>query len=229
MAVPSSRCSCPRALLFAFLALVCLPLAPRGWATTGNVSVSVLQTDGKPVVGAIVTLHPLDAASRPSPPTRAVMDQVNLAFDPDVLVIPVGSTVEFPNTDTTRHQVYSFSPAHPFQLPLYRGKPYPPERFDRAGLVTLGCNIHDDMLAYIMVTDAAYFGRTNAAGNWSVGTVPRGRYRVEVWHPRVRDAAPELQRELTVGDSERAEVTVRLRRALRPAPLGGSSHSWDAY
>ncbi|HTT01248.1 MAG TPA: carboxypeptidase regulatory-like domain-containing protein [Steroidobacteraceae bacterium] len=215
--------------MLAMLLLSSVALAPPARAGSGNVSVSVLQTDGKPVVGAIITLHALDAALRPAPPMRAAMDQINLAFEPDVLVISVGSTVEFPNTDTTRHQVYSFSAAHPFQLPLYRGKPYPPEHFDRAGLVTLGCNIHDDMLAYILVTDAPYFGRTDAAGNWSASTVPRGRYRVEVWHPRGRDAAHDLERELRVGDTERAEVTIRLQRALRPAPLEGSPHSWDAY
>ena len=105
------------------------------------------------------------------------MDQVDRAFAPDLLVIPVGSTVEFPNSDSVSHQIYSFSPAKRFQLPLYRGKPYPPVHFDQAGVVTLGCNIHDEMLAYVLVTDAPYFGRTEAGGTWSV-EVPRGHYRV---------------------------------------------------
>ena len=65
------------------------------------------------------------------------MDQVNRAFDPDLLVIPLNSTVTFANSDTVSHQIYSFSPPKRFQLPLYRGKPYPPTRFDQAGLVTL--------------------------------------------------------------------------------------------
>ena len=82
-------------------------------------TVTLLQHDGKPLPGAVITVHSLDAAAKPSAPVRAVIDQVNQMFTPDLLVIPVGSTVEFPNSDKTRHEVYSFSPAHPFQLPLY--------------------------------------------------------------------------------------------------------------
>ena len=88
------------------------------------------------------------------------MDQVDLAFVPDVLVVPVHSSVQFPNSDAVRHQVYSFSSARQFQLPLYRGKPYPPVTFAQPGVVTLGCNIHDNMIAYIVVTAAPFFGRT---------------------------------------------------------------------
>ena len=83
-----------------------------------------------------------------------------------MLVIPVHSTVQFPNSDAISHQVYSFSSARQFQLPLYRGKPYPPVQFDQPGVVTLGCNIHDNMLAYIVVTAAPFFGRTDADGEW---------------------------------------------------------------
>jgi len=154
------------------------------------------------------------------------MDQVNRAFVPDVLVIPAGSTVEFPNSDSVNHQIYSFSPARKFQLPLYRGKRYPPVRFDQVGFVTLGCNIHDSMLAYVLVTDAPYFGRTDPTGAWSV-EVPGGSYRVTVWHPRMRESA-ELGREMTIGDGEHTAVTVRLTKPLQPAPLEGR-HSWDAY
>ena len=148
------------------------------------------------------------------------------AFVPDLLVIPVGSTIEFPNSDSVNHQIYSFSPAKRFQLPLYRGKPYPPVQFDQAGVVTLGCNIHDEMLAYVLVTDALYFGRTDRAGGWSAD-VPLGRYRVAIWHPRLRDNQADLERELTVGDSDRADLTLRLAKPLEPAPLTDRAHSWD--
>jgi hypothetical protein len=151
------------------------------------------------------------------------MDQVNRVFVPDVLVIPVGSTVAFPNSDSVSHQIYSFSAAHRFQLPLYRGKPYPPVNFDRAGMVTLGCNIHDSMLAYVLVTDAPYFGRTDANGSWSI-ELPRGTYRISIWQPRMQE---NPQQEVIV-DAERSDLAVRLTRALKPAPLEGR-HSWDAY
>jgi len=210
------------------LVLGALAAAGVSVAAAATIAVKVLTADGKALPDTIVMLHALDAPSRPSPPVAAVMDQINLAFAPDLLVIPVGSTVSFPNTDTTSHQIYSFSPTHRFQLPLYRGKPYPPEHFDKAGLVTLGCNIHDNMVAYILVTDAPLFGRTDATGTWAASALARGRYRVELWHPRLREDAAALAREVSIGD-ERAELSIRLAKSLRPPPLAGRPHSWDAY
>jgi len=155
------------------------------------------------------------------------MDQVNRAFDPDLLVIPVSSTVTFPNRDTVSHQIYSFSPAKRFQLPLYRGKPYPPTLFDQAGVVTLGCNIHDEMLAYVVVTDAPFFGRTAANGTWSA-EVPSGRYRISIWHPRIRDEDTELRSEVSVAEVD-GTLTVRLKKPMKPPPLEGRPRSWDQY
>ena len=197
-------------------------------AVAATLSVTAELPDGKPLAGVVVQVHAIEGSARASAPVHAIMDQVDLAFTPDLLVIPVGSTVAFPNTDSTSHQVYSFSPTHRFQLPLYRGKPYPPEHFDQAGVVTLGCNIHDNMLAYILVTDAAFFGRTDTAGSWSQTGVPRGRYRVELWHPRLRDDPAHLNRVLAVSDSD-ADVVIRLDKPLRAAPLQKRPRSWDAY
>jgi plastocyanin len=181
--------------------------------------------DGHALPGAVVTLRTLEGAARHAAPVHALMDQVNRRFAPDLLVIPVGSSVEFPNTDSVSHQIYSFSPAKRFQLPLYRGKPYPPTHFDQPGVVTLGCNIHDEMLAYLVVTDAPYFGRTDAAGSWSADLGP-GRYRITIWHPRLHSDGADLERELTVGSDDRAEITVRLAKPLAPAPVN-RPHSWD--
>jgi hypothetical protein len=156
------------------------------------------------------------------------MDQLNRAFAPDLLVIPVDSAVAFPNSDSVSHQIYSFSPAKRFQLPLYRGKPYPPVVFDQPGVVTMGCNIHDEMLAYIVITDAAFFGRTSAAGSWSAD-IPGGGYRISIWHPRIRDDAKDLNGELTVSEQSVGTLTLRLTKQLKPAPLEGRPHSWDTY
>jgi plastocyanin len=208
----------------ALATLAMLLLAQRSPAAT--VVVNVHTPEGRALPGAVVTVRSLDGPGRQATPLHAVMDQVNRSFAPDLLVIPVGSTVEFPNSDSVSHQIYSFSPAKRFQLPLYRGKPYPPMRFDQPGVVTLGCNIHDEMLAYLLVTDAPWYGRTDNGGSWSA-EVPRGRYRVALWHPRLRENTDELERELTVGDSDRADLTLRLSKPLQPAPLSDRPHSWD--
>ena len=145
---PSTRTFAPVALL---LGLGCLGLTGGSWGAT--LTVTVLLPDGHPLGGVIVTARPSASPAHPAAPVAAAMDQVDRAFAPDLLVIPVGSTVAFPNSDSVSHQIYSFSPAKRFQLPLYRGKPYPPVVFDQPGLVTLGCNIHDEMLAYVVVTE----------------------------------------------------------------------------
>jgi plastocyanin len=226
------RCSrpgplCSAAALLTSLTLLalltpCVPLA----AVAANLNVAVYTPDGHAASGIVITVHPLDAATHPAAPVRAVMDQVDRAFKPDLLVIPVGSTVEFPNSDAVSHQIYSFSPAKRFQLPLYRGKPYPPVHFDQPGVVTLGCNIHDGMLGYLLVTDAPWYGRTDPAGGWSA-EVPHGRYRVVLWHPRLREGDGELARELTVGETDHAELAVRLSKPLQPAPLANRPRSGD--
>jgi plastocyanin len=206
-------------------AFLCALAAP-GAAGAATLVISVQSSDGRPLQGAVVTAHVLDAPARKPQPIKAVMDQVNRAFAPDLLVIPVGSTVTFPNSDSVSHQIYSFSPAKRLQLPLYRGTPYPPVHFDQAGVVTLGCNIHDQMVGYLVVTDAPYYGRTDARGAWS-SEVAHGRYRITIWHPRLRDEPGDLERELTVGESDHAELTLRLAKPLTPAPLAERSHSWD--
>jgi plastocyanin len=195
--------------------------------TAATIGITVQTLDGHALSGAVVTVHAVGASDRPSVPVQAVMDQIDRTFQPDLLVIPVGSTVEFPNSDAVSHQIYSFSAAKRFQLPLYRGKPYPPVHFDQVGLVTLGCNIHDSMLAYVIVTDAPFFGRTDNSGAWSA-EVPRGTYRVTVWHPRMRPGE-EMEREMMIGEGDRAAFTLRLGKPLEPAPLTTMHHSWDTY
>jgi plastocyanin len=203
-------------------------LGPLAAAATqaATLVITVHAADGRPLQGAVVTAYPLDGSPRKPAPIKAVMDQVNRAFQPDLMVIPVGSTVTFPNSDSVSHQIYSFSPAKRFQLPLYRGTPYPPVHFDQAGVVSLGCNIHDEMVGYLLVTDAPYYGRTDKAGAWTV-ELARGRYRISIWHPRLRESEADLDRELTVGDADHAELTLRLTKTLQPAPLSDRPHSWD--
>jgi plastocyanin len=216
---PSARTFARRTLGFA------AALAYASSALAAPLEVRVQQRDGKALVGAVITADAESPAQPPAAPMKAIMDQVNLAFDPDVLVLTVKSTVQFPNSDGVSHQVYSFSSARQFQLPLYRGKPYPPVVFERPGVVTLGCNIHDNMLAYIVVTAAPFFGRTSATGAWSAPDVPEGRYRVRVWHPLLNESA-DVERSVQV-DGNQGVVELRLTHNLKPAPLKGRPHSWE--
>ena len=154
----------------------CLWVTP---ALAAVVEVTVRAGDA-PLADAVVSLH---AGQAPASSAAAVMDQRDSAFVPGVLVVQAGTTVSFPNSDTVRHQVYSFSPAKPFELPLYEGTPLAPVLFDRPGVVVVGCNIHDWMIGYIVVVDTPHFARTDARGRVRLD-VPAGRYRMQAWHAR---------------------------------------------
>jgi plastocyanin len=149
--------------------------------------------------------------SRPVPPPRrtAVMEQKNRAFIPHVLPVQTGTAVRFPNLDDVQHHVYSFSPAKPFQLPLYKGNPPNAVVFDKPGVVTLGCNIHDQMSAFIVVVDTPYFEKTAANGRAALRDLEPGRYTVHVWVP---DVDHEPASKIVTVTGERADVTFNIGR-----------------
>ena len=214
------------------MALLCAALWLAGTTLAHGRSVELRfeQVDGKPVVGAVIMLRALEGGRPAAAPIDAVMDQLERRFVPDVLVVPVGSRVTFPNSDPISHQVYSFSPIRRFQLPLYRGEPYPPVDFPQAGIATLGCNIHDEMRAYIVVTDGQHYGRTDSDGVWRAAAVRAGAYTLNLWHPRLREPRGLIERRVEITeDGDVQTLTVRAAAALRPAPRAAKPASWDAY
>src|SRR5882757_8652807 len=131
------------------------------FCSAADLRLSIVGNSGKPIPEVVFIATPTGEASASRTRSQsgasgapAILDQINKEFVPEVLVVRVGTSVLFPNSDSVAHQVYSFSPAKKFALPLYRGRPYPPVVFDKAGTVTLGCNIHDQMVGYIVVSEA---------------------------------------------------------------------------
>lgn len=222
----NSKCG----LLFAYVTACSVLAAVTPAFAEGALSVTVASAAGRPVAGAVVIAEPAQAAPRPRPGLRGVMDQRNLQYVPDVLIVQTGTTVEFPNSDDVRHQVYSFSPAKTFQLPLYSGHQHAAVVFDRKGLVTLGCNIHDSMVGYIYVTDSPWYGRTGADGTLQLRDLASGDYTVHLWHPLLNESGPQLQRQLHLEDGMTAKADFRLRRPLRPDPQSrGTDKKWSDY
>jgi plastocyanin len=178
-------------------------------------AVRVVDASGRPVRDAVVTLYPAGSAARaPSAGGRFVVSQQNLQFHPFLTIVPVGADVSFPNLDPTKHHVYSFSPAKRFELKLFARDQSRTVRFDRAGVVALGCNIHDAMSAFIVVTDSAWTARTNAQGIAAFGNAPNAPGRVTVWHPFLRAPGGTLQQ--AIAPTQRsANFMVR----LRPPPV----------
>jgi len=178
-------------VLIAVLMLV--PL--RAWA--GDVVVALTTGQGRPIPDAVVTIEaPHSGPIRFAWPL--VMAQQNLQFDPFVLIAPLGADVSFPNRDSVRHHVYSFSPAKPFELKLYGQDQTRVVHFDKPGVVSLGCNIHDNMVAFIVVVDTPYAAKTDASGQAVIHGVPAGAWPVRVWHPYLRAPGSALAATLAV-------------------------------
>lgn len=193
-------------VIAAFMMMLTVPVL------AGSLEISVVDADSSPVPNVAIYVTQ-DGATRASATASAVMDQHDTRFEPHILVIQKGTKVEFPNSDVVAHHVYSFSKPNDFVLPLYKGDPHKPVMFEHDGIVTLGCNIHDQMLGYIVVVDTDIFGVTDAAGILSVVLDDTGgAATVSIWSPRIRD------KELTQVVAATSQSAVfSLQKKLRPA------------
>ncbi len=191
--------------------LVFCGLSVRALATDAQVVVK--DQASRPIEGAIVWAEV--SRERRLPPVQTEIVQKNRQFIPPVTVIPVGSVVRFPNWDNVQHHVYSFSAAKTFDIPLYIGESPQVIEFERPGVVTLGCNIHDWMAAYIVVLDTAAFAKTDASGSVLLRNLPAGPVSIFGWCPRLR--GPPVKTDMQSGQSA-AELTMKLRPAFQRTP-----------
>ncbi|HLZ74098.1 methylamine utilization protein [Phenylobacterium sp.] len=191
--------------------------ADPAWAH--DLAVSVTARDGKPVADAVVMVRPL--AGVPRAPIKFSwayeVAQRDLKFSPYVLIVPVGAEVSFPNFDGVKHTVYSYSEAKTFRLKLYGRDMTRVVRLDKPGVVPLGCDIHDTMLAYIRVVDTPYAAKTLAGGAAVIRDLPPGPATVTVWHPDSRTANGESVRRIVVPASGAASLALQMD--VRPAPM----------
>jgi plastocyanin len=185
-------------------------------AAAADLVVSLRTAGGKPVSDAVVTLYP---ASGTPPVSQAHFDwpmrmaQQHLQFTPFVLIVPVGAVVAFPNMDAVRHHVYSFSPVKRFELKLYGRDETRTVRFDHAGAVPLGCNIHDSMIAFIKVVDTPYAAKTGADGEVVLHDAPGGGVVMHIWHPYMKSPGNEIVRAIVIprGGTARETLNVDMR------------------
>lgn len=164
-------------------ALVALTLS--GTALAAPVAITVRGADGRPLAGAVVSVETPNGP-RATPRGTYMVEQRDIAFNPHVLIVPVGATVAFPNRNRVRHHVYSFSKVKKIDLKLYGREETRTVLFDRAGVVPLGCNIHDAMSGFVFVTATPFTAQTDAAGRVMLADVPAGAATVRVWHPTLR-------------------------------------------
>ncbi len=178
--------------LFALVAPIAAHAAP--------VAIEVRNADGSPLAGAVVTVESAKAPA-PVPKGPYAIEQRNIAFQPHILIVPVGATVAFPNRDKVRHHVYSFSKAKKFDLKLYGREEARSVVFYKPGVVALGCNIHDSMSGFLIVVSTPFATQSDAAGRVSFANVPAGTATVRVWHPSIRAPGNALSQTVAIGAS----------------------------
>ncbi len=123
----------------------------------------------------------------------------------------------FHNSDGTRHHAYSFAPEAAFEMVLKPGEESEAIALPESGTIAVGCNIHDQMITYLVVSEAPWLGRTGSDGKWQVDELPPGRYRLTVWHPQIRPAGKPQVHEVAVGESgQRIDISL----SLGPDPRG---------
>ena len=183
-----------------------------------GVEVRVVDSAGQTVADAAAYAEPVDGKA-PMHKGTVIIDQVNKEFVPLVTIMQTGTLVRFPNKDNIRHHVYSFSAAKTFDLPLYSGSKADPVLFDKPGQVILGCNIHDWMIAYALVVDTPWFGKTDTQGVVRIDDLPPGEYTLKVWHPyQLGEASAQ---HIRVGSSADDHFNFQLKLApppVRPRP-----------
>lgn len=191
-----------------------LAAAPFAGAAA-TISVEVRDAAGAAVSDAAVYAMPRSGAAPSRPRRDAEIEQAARQFSPLLTVVQRGSSVSFPNRDTVRHHVYSFSPAKSFEIKLYVGTPADPVVFDKTGDVVLGCNIHDHMRAYVYVVDTPWFAKTDAEGKARLDALPAGEFELVVWHFSQASAAKPQVLKLRADDAGAAKFLLPMR--ARPA------------
>ncbi len=211
------RCTLTLRLVFSLLVL---GVARQGLAA--SIDAQVRDGSGRPVADAVVYAVPAGVAVEMRGSKTVAIEQLDREFVPHVSVIQTGTLVEFPNRDPIQHHVYSFSPAKTFEIKLYTGRAPGAIAFDRPGVITIGCNIHDWMIAYILVVPTPHFAKVDAAGNARLRDLRAGSYEVRAWHPLQRGVAAPVNVALDTAASAGAagfNVEVEARKARYKPPL----------
>jgi len=173
-----------RGLFVAVLMMAALSVS----AMAGSIEGKVSGVSGK----SVVYVDTIQGKTFPAPTKSVLIDQKGLLFQPHVVVIQVGTTVDFQNSDTVQHNVFWPSISGNKKLGHNLGTwPKGEKRsfkFDNPGVVSLLCNVHPEMAGYIVVSPTPYFGETDASGAYKIDNVPDGKYNIVAWHEGAKPA-----------------------------------------
>ena len=186
----------------------------------GNLTIRITNEKQEPLSEAVVYLESDQPVSPPAE-EHIEIEQKQKMFNPFVTIMPRGTTAMFPNRDGIGHHVYSFSPVKNFQLPLSEHETTDTITFDKPGVVTVGCNIHDWMVAYIYIVDTPWYAKSDAQGLAVIDNVPEGDYKIHVAHPGMKaTTAQTRQISIVPGADNRLEFALEIKPEYfwRPAP-----------
>jgi plastocyanin len=196
-----------------------VPVCAQEVTVTGHVTLLDSAARGKPSdnSGAVLWLTSLSALTPTGaripdvPPARFRLVQKNKRFTPHILVVPVGSVVDFPNLDPFFHNVFSLFDGKRFDLGLYEAGTTRAVNFNAAGICYIFCNIHPEMSAVVVVVRTPYYGVSNSTGTVSIPSLPPGRYELNVWHERcLPDTLKGAMRQVVVSSRSSSFGEVRL-------------------
>ncbi len=169
--------------------IACL-LAVVGFSAAGRVAgrIVILEKDNKAspdLSDAVLYLETPAAVTTAARPVTVEIAITDKTYAPHVVVVPLGSTVRFPNHDPFNHNVFSVSEPNSFDLGLYGRGEAKSYTFAHPGLVRVYCNVHPRMVAYVLVMENRYYAQPGSDGSFAIDNVPAGRYRLHVWHERI--------------------------------------------
>lgn len=179
-------------------------------AEAATLTLNLRDERGNPAEDTVVYLMSANTPKLPLKQPSARIDQINKTFVPLVSVVQTGTRITFPNKDNIRHHVYSFSKAKKFEIKLYADTPAKPILFDKAGYVVMGCNIHDSMIAHLLVVDTPYFAVVDRNGRAVISDVPPGSYSLIAWHT-MRPDKDALVMPVKLGADTTLNANVRTR------------------
>ena len=193
-----------------------------------QINITITAHKERPTKGVVVELVALNHA--PITPGRIEINQVDKEFVPLVSVTPVGSKVIFNNLDELKHHVYSVSSGNQFDLPLHNDISPAEISLDKTGVVKLGCNIHDWMLAYVYVSESERVKIADDTGIVSFTELPAGEYEIRLWSPRLRNTKVPITETISIDEDQTLEhaVKLKLRKRIRKPKRQDSSSYYNS-
>lgn len=160
--------------------------------SAGDIRGTIKILGGKGVEHVVVYIEQVQQETFSAPTKNAIVDQVRMTFVPHVLPVLAGTTVDFPNSDSTRHNVFSPSKIKKFNLGTYPAGITKKVTFDKTGIVSLLCNVHPEMSAFVVVLQNPYYAMPEKSGRFKIPNIPTGNYTLVVWHPKFKEKRIEV-------------------------------------